>query len=311
MIIYATIQQMLFLFCLVLLGYILMKFHFLPDNSETVLSKLENYLFIPSLTLNTFLNNFTLDHLSDTTYLLMFSILLEAIVIIIAVLCTHIITKDNYIRKIYLYGLSFSNFGFMGNAVVSSLFPDIFLEYIIFTLVLWALIYVWGVPSLLKENNENEKGLKKLKNLINPMFICMLIGALFGIFNIKVPAFASTLIDSVSGCMSPIAMLITGMTIAKINIKQVFKVKSIYVISILRLLVFPLLFIISYYTFKLNLSQSMIICAVASLAMPLGLNTIVIPSAYGKDTTIASGMALISHLLSIITIPLIFSLINF
>ena len=50
------------------------------------------------------------------------------------------------------------------------------------------------------------------------------------------------------------------------------------------------------------------ICALCSLAMPLGLNTIVIPSAYGKDTTVASGMALVSHLLGCITIPVIFAL---
>ena len=51
------------------------------------------------------------------------------------------------------------------------------------------------------------------------------------------------------------------------------------------------------------------LCALCSLAMPLGLNTIVIPSALGKDTTDAAGMAVISHLLSAISIPLIFMLV--
>jgi predicted permease len=43
--------------------------------------------------------------------------------------------------------------------------------------------------------------------------------------------------------------------------------------------------------------------------MPLGLNTIVIPAAYGKDTTAAAGMALISHTLAVISIPILFLLI--
>ena len=42
------------------------------------------------------------------------------------------------------------------------------------------------------------------------------------------------------------------------------------------------------------------LCTVCSLAMPLGLNTIVVPNAYGKDTTVAAGM----------TIPLVFWLFN-
>ena len=39
------------------------------------------------------------------------------------------------------------------------------------------------------------------------------------------------------------------------------------------------------------------ICRVDSLAMPLGLSTLVIPSGYGKDTSVAAGMAIVSHLL--------------
>lgn len=56
-----------------------------------------------------------------------------------------------------------------------------------------------------------------------------------------------------------------------------------------------------------RISETAYICAVCSLAMPLGLNTIVIPSAQGKDTTVAAGMAVISYLLSVVTIPIVFS----
>ena len=41
--------------------------------------------------------------------------------------------------------------------------------------------------------------------------------------------------------------------------------------------------------------------------MPLGLNTVVVPAAYGKDTSVPAGMALVSHALSVVTIPLVFS----
>ena len=98
------------------------------------------------------------------------------------------------------------------------------------------------------------------------------------------------------------------MTIAKIDIKKVFKIKSIYAVSFLRLIVYPLLFI--GFAALIPLPRTFVICAAASLAMPLGLNTIVIPAAYGKDTTTASGMTLISHILAIITIPVIFLLLD-
>ncbi len=310
----SILNQMAFLFTLVILGYILTKLKVIPENSEVVLSKLENYLFIPALVLGTFISNFTVEKLQSSGLLMIGSLVLLIIIIPIAGLIVKLCTKDVYLQNIYLYGLCFSNFSFMGNAIVSALFPDIFLEYIIFTLVLWSMIYVWGVPSLLVKSDEHSGGLMaRFKAFLNPMFICTVIGILIGLSGIKMPLFVDNVISSVGGCMSPMAMLITGMTIAKIDLKAVLKVKSMYVITAIRLVALPLAFIGVYALLKVlgvTLSETFVVCATASLAMPLGLNTIVIPSAYGLDTTAASGMALVSHTLSILTIPLIFNLLE-
>ena len=128
-----------------------------------------------------------------------------------------------------------------------------------------------------------------------------------GLAKIPVPAFAENLVTSLSNCMSPIAMLITGIVVSSISLKTTFSNVRIYIVSIIRLVVFPLAFI--FVASFLKLPETIYICALCSLAMPLGLNTIVIPSALGKDTSVAAGMTVISHLLSCITIPLIFSLI--
>ncbi len=106
--------------------------------------------------------------------------------------------------------------------------------------------------------------------------------------------------------MSPVAMLLTGMTIAKIDLKVTFKNLSVYAVSAIRLLFIPAAAILILRF--LPLPQPLALCTVCSLAMPLGLNTIVVPGAYGKDTSVAAGMALISHLLSCFTIPLVFML---
>jgi predicted permease len=46
------------------------------------------------------------------------------------------------------------------------------------------------------------------------------------------------------------------------------------------------------------------------MAMPLGINAVVVPAAYGKDTSVAAGIAIISHVISCATIPLIFYLMS-
>ena len=304
----STLNQIAFLFGLIIIGYILVKLKVLPENSATVLSKLENTVFIPGLVMGTFIENFTVERISEAWKLLTVSFIIAIIAIPIAIICSKLVTRDRYIRKIYTYGLSFSNFGFMGNAVVSSIFPDILFEYLIFTLPLWVLIYVWGVPRLLIADSDEKHSFKEsLNSFINPMFIAMIIGMIIGLVRIPLPKWITSIVDISGDCMSPIAMILTGIAISFISLKDTFKNMKIYLLSIVKLIIMLLLFI--GVTHFLKLPSTVYICSLCVLAMPFGLNTIVIPSAAGKDTSVAAGLAVVSHLLSCITIPVVFMMI--
>jgi len=100
-----------------------------------------------------------------------------------------------------------------------------------------------------------------------------------------------------------VAMLLTGMTIARYDLKDILRQKGVYVVSALRLIAFPLLFMAA--ARLIPLPRAFYACALCSLAMPLGLNTVIIPSALGKDTRLAAGMALVSHVAGCLTIPLL------
>lgn len=304
----ATIGQMLVLFSFILLGYVLAKLKAVPDNSATVLSKLENNLFVPALVLGTFTKNFRMEKLSTAWQLFLISFLICFVMMFLAVIISKCCSKDRYIRNIYTYGLAFSNFGFMGNAVVNAVFPEMFLDYLIFTMPLWTMIYLWGVPCLLIPAEEGKQTLKsRLKSFANPMFAAMIIGIVVGLCNIQLPTFLTEVVDVTGACMSPVAMLLTGITIAKMDMKKVLSIKSMYVVSVVRLILFPALFL-GLFSF-VPLPKNIVVCAICSLAMPLGLSTIVIPGGYGKDTSVAAGMTLVSHLLSAVTIPCIFYLL--
>lgn len=303
-----TLSQMAFLFSLIVIGFLLAKSKVVSSDAAGILAKLENNLFIPALVMNTFIQNFTVERLQSAWQPLVASFVVLAAAIPLALLFSKLCTKDGYLQKIYTYGLCFSNFSFMGNAVVSALFPDIFLEYLIFTLPLWMMIYLWGAPALLIADNGKQTLKQRLKAFANPMFIAMVIGIIIGLAGISLPEWTNSVLSSSSACMSPIAMLLTGITVANINLKKAFTNGQIYLISLIRLILFPLIFLGIF--LLLPLPETIIICSICSLAMPLGLNTIVIPSAYGKDTSAAAAMAIISHILSCITIPLVVLLLT-
>ena len=321
----STLNQMGVLGFYMIIGFAIAKLGVVDKKSTTLLSKLENNVFLPALVLYTFVENFNVHSLSESWKLLLFSLVAEIAIIPIAILSARLVSRNEFIRRMYTYGLSFANFGFMGIAVVQALFPPQFYQaYIIFTLPLWTLIYVWAVPRLLiergdvgNEGTRKEKILRMVKPLLNPMFVALLIGAVIGItglgeallsLNGGKGIFLTQVIKVCGDCMSPLAMIMTGITFAFIDVKKVLSNVGIYVVTLLRLIVYPLAFgeiawllknyVIAFY-------DTIFQCFVISIAMPLGLNTIVVPAAYGKDTSVPAGMSLVSHSLSIATIPLI------
>ena len=305
----STLTQTVFLFSLIIIGYVLGKGRFIPEQSSAVLAKFENTVFLPALILGTFIENFTVERLAAAKDLLLVSFAIGFITMPLAIGISKCLAKDKYTQNIYTYGLVFSNFGFMGNAVVSVIFPELFFEYLLYTLPLWILIYLWGVPVLLIAGSGQKQSMKdRVKAFANPMLIAMLIGMIIGLTEICLPKWTSNVVSSLGACMSPVAMLLTGVTVSKIQLKQTFMDFRLYLISLIRLLVIPLIFIFA--ARFIPFPDTVFTCAICALAMPLGLSPVVVPSAYGKDTSTAAGLSVVSHLLSCITIPIIFMLVR-
>ena len=145
----STLNQIAVLFSLIAAGFILARLGILPENASKTLAKLENTIFLPALVMGTFIENFTVERIRSAWKILLVSLVMELIAIPVAIGLSRLLARDKYTQNIYTYGLCFANFGFMGNAVVSAMFPEIFFEYLIFTLPMWTIIYIWGVPVLL------------------------------------------------------------------------------------------------------------------------------------------------------------------
>ena len=219
-----TLNQMAFLMILIIIGYIIVKLKVVQNEGTVLLSRLENNVFVPALILNTFVNNFTPETMNEAWKFFLGGIVFLTVITPVALIIARFLTKDKYLQKICAYGLMFSNFGFMGNAIVMALFPDMFMNYIIFVLPLWFAIYGWAVPMLLIPSTEGKQTVKEtFKAFLNPMFVSILIGAILGLTKAPLPDFLLTSFSSLGDCMSPVAMILTGMVIATINLKTTLK----------------------------------------------------------------------------------------
>lgn len=297
---------MLVMFSFIIIGYLLNKFKIVPNETSLVLSKLENYVLVPSLVMNNFMMNCTTQNIAEKYPLIIYSVVVLTVALLIAKVLSFAFSKDIYQRNIYKYALTFANYSFMGTAVIKAMYGDEMLfNYLMFVLPLNLMVYTWGMVVLIPR----KVGVNPLKNLLNPVFIGMLIGALFGIFDISkyLPKFFGDTVSLAGSCMAPIAMILTGFIVSNYDIKKLLLQSKVYIATVLRLIVLPAIFVLGLKAFGAD--KTTLIVTLMAYATPLGLNTIVFPAAYGGDTTIGASMALISHTIAVLTMPLMFAIL--
>ena len=83
--------------------------------------------------------------------------------------------------------------------------------------------------------------------------------------------------------------------------------KKVYAASFLRLICLPALGVLVMK--MLGADQMTQVLTLIAVGTPLGLSTVVYPSAYGGDPKPGAAMALISHTLAVATIPLMYLLL--
>ena len=305
----ATLTPMLVLFLCIVIGFILKKKSIAPDNTASVLSKIENFVLVPALTINTFMNYCTVQSIRAEYKLVLYCLLVLAIAICIAVPLSKVFVKnDAYKRNIYIYALTFGNFGFMGNAIVLQIFGgEMLYKYMLFTLPLNVAVYTWGVVILIPKSAGKQS---VFKNLLNPPFFSIVIGAILGLTGATayIPEFLSTTITNLSSCMAPLAMLLTGFVIGSYDAKELLRDKKVYISTVLRLFILPTAFLLL--AKLLGADEIVLTCMLIAFATPLGMNTVVFPSAYGGDAKTGASMAMISHTLCVISIPLMYALLS-
>ena len=99
MIFATTLNQTAFLLCFIAAGYILSKCRIVPTNAQTILSKLENAIFIPALVLSTFIGSFTQEKLGAAWQLLLGSLVLALVAMALSFVCVRLCSKDRYERN--------------------------------------------------------------------------------------------------------------------------------------------------------------------------------------------------------------------
>lgn len=299
----SVIFQIAVLFSFIFIGFTIRQGGFLPENSAEIFSKLENKILMPAVVINTFRTNCTVKNISEKWVFIAYSTGVLLFCIATGFVASRFLGKTEYLKKVYRYSISVSNFGFVGTAMVSGIYGAESMElfdYLMFTLPLNLFTYSIGIAWLVP----NGHGKFSMKNFVNPIFVSIFIGAILGLLPIPKFRLVTTIINSTAACMSPIAMILTGFVIGGYSFANLFGKWQTYVVAGIRLVFLPTVSVLVLKLF--NAPQEAVVATLCANAMPLGLNTVIIPSAYGKSPDDGASMALVSQLTAVFTIPILF-----
>jgi predicted permease len=310
-----TLNQMLMMFTFILIGYILRKAKVLPEASVTTMSKLETFVFVPSLTLSNWMENCTVSTLKENYIHILYGLAIVLFSLFVAYPLSKLFVRNyreslelDYKRNLYKYAFTFGNFGFVGNFIVLGVWgSEGLFKYLMFTLCISLICGSWGLLVLIPKEKSEAFSLKSiLKRMITPPIVALFIGLMAGLFNAKayIPNFFLDVLSKSSSCMGPVAMLLAGFVIGGYEFRNLLSDKKVYLAAILRLTVLPAIIVLILK--MLNTREDIITYALICFGTPLGLNTIIYPGSFGGETRAGASMVMISHVLSVITIPIMY-----
>lgn len=298
-----TLSQMMVLFFFMALGYIFQKKKLCPENSSTVLSKLEVYILLPSLSFSTFAERFEREVLGEKLKTILWSTFILVISGVAAYFIARLFSKKRETVSVFTYAFTIPNMSYIGYPLMSAVFgEDALFDFMVFVLPFQVYIYTVAIYML------NPKHELKLKSVLNPALVALFLGAIWGIFDLPLPNIAKNILDLASGCMAPLAMLLTGFVLARRPLLQLIKSPKMYLASILRLIVFPIVF--SGILFILGADNKTVMLCACLLSLPMGLNNIVFPEAFGGDSDTGAQSCFVCNILGLFTVPVMYTLIS-
>jgi predicted permease len=104
-------------------------------------------------------------------------------------------------------------------------------------------------------------------------------------------------------------MILTGFVLGSFAPRQLLAQKKMHLASFLRLLLIPLAALLVFRL--LGLDGEIALLAVILLALPFGLNSVIFPQTHGADSSEGARLCFASHMYSLVTLPLLISLLLF
>ncbi|MBR3394840.1 MAG: AEC family transporter [Firmicutes bacterium] len=290
------VKQILQMFLLAGIGYLLFKGGKISLEGSKTIGNILIYGSLPAVIINGFRIERTAEHVSG----LLWSAAAALTIVLLSILISHFVFRKDGVAA---FATSFANPGFFGiPLIVASLGQGAVFYAAPFIAFLNIGQWTYGVSRL--NGQPVLQGFQPKKLIKAPFVIAILVGIFLFATQLPLPAIVENCLSNVAGLNTPLAMFTVGVYLAQTDLVKMFGRRTLYLVSALRLLVIPVLslLILSLLPSSMYVMKTVLLIVAAC---PVGSNVAVYAQLHGKDYPYAVETVIISTLLSIVTIPFI------
>jgi predicted permease len=294
-----VLQQMVIIFILVMIGYLLYKKHILGDGASSAFSSLVIHVCNPALLIG---SCFDRDP-SVTNENLLWAFAAGAVVfgllIIFSFVLPRLLRVEEKIKNHYAMMCIFGNTGFIGIPLLKAVMGDSVLIYAVIINIYYTLLfYTYGYYLAGGKNSRFQA-----KNLLNAGNVSLVIAIIVFLWQPKVPTMIQSAITYVSNATTFLAMTVIGISLARTNLKPIFTQVRLYLFVALRFILIPILISV---VLRLFIKDDLLYGACVLLsAVPVGNLPLMRVEEEGGDGTVLSQGIILSTILSVVTIPIV------
>ena len=297
--------EMLTLYGIALLGFILRKTGILNNHSNEVLTQLILYVTLPALILVSLDIPFSNSLVKEFIWLTVMSVFILTFSCSLAAwMRKHAKLREDQ-KSVYEGLIIFGNQGYIGYAVSYILLGEQGILYLtMFNMCYLILIWTYGIYLFSK----NKETIKWRKIFFNPGILSTLTGLILLLSPLSWPEVVFKGLDSIGKMTIPLSMILIGCLIANVSYKDFFlSLKNPYLwTSALAKLIFIPLFLLPFAAF--SVPYPVLVIAVIVSGMPSAPTISLYSQKFGADTFFASMGTLLTTLLCVLTVPLLYFL---
>ena len=200
-------------------------------------------------------------------------------------------------QKVLRFSVLFSNTGFMGIPLVQGIVGDAGVIYASFGVVVFNILcWTYGYSMMSGGAKLNLKTI-----LLNPGIVGLLFGLPLYFLRLELPGILAEPVGYLADLNTPLAMLVVGSYIAKVDLHSFISDFSVYKASFLRLLLCPGVFLLML--LLLRPREDLFLSNMIQASAPVAANSVLFAVQFKRDSELASKLVAVSTVLSILTIP--------